>query len=92
MAESKRQPIPLEALFEQEAFGSLPLRLSARLAAGSAPLADLRAIEAGSLVHLETPVGEPSYLTAEGAVIGRGEIVEIRGQLAFRITRLGSRE
>lgn len=91
MAESKPQPIPLDKLFEQEGFNALPLRLSARLAAGSAPLAELRAIEAGSLVSLETPVGEPSYLIAEGAVIGRGEIVEIRGQLAFRVTRLGNR-
>ena len=91
MAESKVQPIPLDKLFEQEAFSTLPLRLSARLAAGSAPLADLRTIEAGSLVNLETPVGEPSYLIAEGAVIGRGEIVEIRGQLAFRVTKLGNR-
>jgi flagellar motor switch/type III secretory pathway protein FliN len=71
-------------------FSAIPLVLSARLATGTAPLLDLRSVAPGGLVHLETPVGEPARLMAGGAVIAAGEIVETKGRLALRVTRLGS--
>ncbi len=69
--------------------GALPLELSVRLAEGRARLGELRDLSAGVLVSLETAVGEPFRLLAEGAVIGAGEIVELRGRLALRLSRLG---
>ena len=75
--------------WDRAVFQSLPLTLSARLAAGSVRIGQLRAIGAGSVIPLETPVGEPSRLVAEGVVVASGEIVEIQGQLALRLTRLG---
>ncbi len=89
MAQSGEKTASLEELFQRDAFKPLPLTLSARLASGHAPLQDLRLLEPGGLVSLETPVGDPSELIAEGRAIGAGEIVEIKGTLAFRITRLG---
>ncbi len=88
MAKAEKQS-PFAVLFDREEFHALPLRIAARLARGRVSLASLRMVEPGSLIPLETQVGEPSHLIAEGEVIGRGEIVEIKGQLAFRVTRLG---
>ncbi|MCU0223290.1 MAG: FliM/FliN family flagellar motor switch protein [Acidobacteria bacterium] len=68
---------------------ALPIALSARIATGRARLAALRELAPGQLVPLTTPVGEPCRLLADGAVIGAGEVVEVRGQLALRLTRLG---
>ncbi|MDQ7007285.1 MAG: FliM/FliN family flagellar motor switch protein [Acidobacteriota bacterium] len=88
MAKAEKQT-SFAALFDREEFHALPLNIAARLAEGRVTLASLRMVESGSLIPLETQVGEPSHLIADGAVIGRGEIVEIKGQLAFRVTRLG---
>jgi flagellar motor switch/type III secretory pathway protein FliN len=79
----------LEGLFEGPAFRSLPLTVSARLAEGEVPLAQIRDLSPGQVVPLDTPVGESSQLIAEGITIGHGEIVEIQGKLSFRVTRLG---
>lgn len=70
-------------------FAALPIALSARIATGCARLAALRELAPGQLLPLATPVGEPCRLLADGAVIGAGEVVEVRGQLALRLTRLG---
>ncbi len=69
---------------------NLPVHLSARLATGRIPLGVLRQIGVGSVVPLSTPVGEPARLTAGGAVIGAGEIVDVLGRLGLRLTKLGS--
>jgi type III secretion protein Q len=75
--------------FARREFGALPIALSARIATGRASLAELRDLSPGRMLPLETPIGEPCRLVAEGAVIGAGEIVEVKGQLALRVTRLG---
>jgi type III secretion protein Q len=77
------------ASFLRREFSTLPIALSTRIAAGRASLAELRDLAPGQLLPLETPIGEPCRLIAEGSVIGAGEIVELKGQLALRITRLG---
>ena len=40
-------------------------------------------------MELDTEVGEPARLVANGVEIGAGEIVEVEGRLALRVTRLG---
>lgn len=90
MPENAKRPKPLEELFSASAFRSLPLALSARLAQGRISLAELRDLEPGGVVPLDTPVGEASQLVAAGVPIGRGEIVEIQGRLELRLTELGS--
>jgi len=77
------------ATFACRELGALPIALSARIAAGRASLAELRELAPGQVLPLETPIGEPCRLIAEGAVIGAGEIIEVKGQLALRVTRLG---
>ncbi len=77
------------AAFVRREFSALPIQLSARIAAGRASLSELRGLAPGKVLPLETPIGEPCRLIAEGAVIGAGEIVEVKGQLALRVTRLG---
>lgn len=89
MSEKDPRARHLEGLFQQTPFASLPLTISARLAEGRAPLAEIREIQPGMVLPLETPVGDSAQLVAEGVSIGRGEIVELKGKLAFRVTRLG---
>jgi flagellar motor switch/type III secretory pathway protein FliN len=88
MADTKRVPQAVD--WTRTEFQQLPLTLSARLAIGRAKLGLLRYLETGDVVPLETHVGEPSLLIAEGTPIGAGEVVEIRGRLCLRVTRLGS--
>jgi flagellar motor switch/type III secretory pathway protein FliN len=52
-------------------------------------LGTLRTVNIGSVVPLETPVGAPTRLIADGEPIASGEIVDIQGRLALRITHLG---
>jgi flagellar motor switch/type III secretory pathway protein FliN len=89
MPEKDSRAKRLEELFEAPAFQALPLTISARLAEGEVPLVQVRDLSPGQIVPLRTPVGESSQLIAEGITIGQGEIVEIQGKLAFRVTRLG---
>ncbi len=89
MVERHRNPETVAGPFEREEFATLPMKLAARLASGAATLAELRALEPGTVLNLETQVGEPSILIANGEPVGQGEIVEIKGKLAFRVTRLG---
>ena len=70
-------------------FDALPLALSARIARGAVSLGALRTVDVGSVVVLDTPVGSPTQLVAGGEPIASGEIVDIRGRLALRITHLG---
>lgn len=70
-------------------FRLIPLPLSARLARGKVRLSILRGAGPGSVIPLETNVGAPAELVSESAVLGEGEIVEIKSQLALRLTRLG---
>jgi type III secretion protein Q len=77
------------ANFMRREFGTLPIALSTRIAVGRANLAELRDLAPGQVLPLETPVGESCRLIADGAVIGAGELVEVKGQLALRVTRLG---
>ena len=74
--------------WERPVFQVLPLTLSARLAMGRVRIGQLRALAPGAVIPLDTPVGEPSRLVAEGTIVAAGEIVEIQGHLALRITRL----
>lgn len=70
-------------------FRRMSLTLDARLAEGRAEVGALRDLREGSLVELDTEVGEPARLLANGVEIGKGEIVEVEGRLALRVTRLG---
>lgn len=81
--------IALSAALEAPTFRELPLRLSARLAKGRSTVGRLRDLAPGDLVPLTTLVGEPARLLAGGVPIGSGEIVEVGGNLALRLSELG---
>lgn|GEM_PF-5448217 len=79
----------LEELFSRPEFQELPLELSALLAKGVGSLGEIRDLEVGSQIPLDTQVGDPAWLVAGGQAIAAGEVVEVQGRLAFRVTRLG---
>ncbi len=77
--------------FARAEFDSVPLTLTARLAEGSLLFGELADLSGGSVLPLDTPIGEPSQLLAGDTPIAIGELVEIKGRLEFRVTRLGGR-
>lgn len=77
---------------KRAAFRRLPLVISARIATGRATVGALRDLGSGDVVPLDTPIGDPSLLVIAGVPVASGEIVEVKGQLALRVTRLGSGE
>lgn len=73
-------------------FRLLPVPFMARLARGKVRLSTLRDAGPGSVIGLDTVVGSPAELVSENIVLGEGEIVEIKSQLALRLTRLGKKD
>jgi len=80
----------LTAALRRPEMAALPLTLSVRLAEGAVAIGDLRRLASGSVVQLETELGEPAWLLAEGHPVGRGELAERRGELALRISTFGN--
>ncbi len=76
------------ALRRPEAAG-LPLTLSVCLAQGTVSIGRLRQLAPGTVVRLDTELGEPARLLAEGRPIARGELAERRGTLTLRIGAFG---
>ncbi len=66
----------------------VPVRLSVEVGATMLPLAELAALEPGSVIALDRQVHEPLDICANGTRIARGEIVAVDGRYAIRITEL----
>jgi flagellar motor switch protein FliN/FliY len=64
------------------------VRLSVEVGATMMPLAELAALEAGSVIALDRQVHEPLDICANGTRIARGEIVAVDGRYGIRITEL----
>ncbi|GAB4224169.1 MAG: hypothetical protein Kow0062_25430 [Acidobacteriota bacterium] len=89
-AEPVRGADLLAAALRRPELAALPMTLSVRLARGRVPIGDLRRLAPGTVVRLETELGEPALLLAEGCPIGRGELAERRGELALRVAAFGA--
>jgi hypothetical protein len=55
-------------------------------------LRQITELAVGQIVQLHRPLGGPFELRAGGRVIGRGELVDVDGELAVRIVSLGDQE
>jgi flagellar motor switch protein FliN/FliY len=64
----------------------VPLDVAVELGRAQMPLADLLALEPGSVVELDRLPGEPIDMYVNGRLVARGEIVVVNETLAFRIT------
>jgi len=67
---------------------NVPLRLTVELGRAELPLAEVLALQPGSVVELDRFPGEPLDLYANGRLIARGEIIVLNDIFGFRITEL----
>ena len=64
----------------------VPLDVAVELGRAQMSLADLLALEPGSVVELDRLPGEPIDMYVNSRLVARGEIVVVNETLAFRIT------
>lgn len=70
------------------AFDQLPVRLSFDLGDTTLTLAELQQLQPGEVIALQRPLGGAVTIRANGACIGRGEVVDIDGRCAVAIVEL----
>ncbi len=66
----------------------VPFIVEAEMGRGMRTVRDILKIAAGSVIELDKEQGEPVDLLVNGTLIARGEVVEIDGNYAVRITEL----
>jgi flagellar motor switch protein FliM len=77
-----------EARQGTELLESPTLRLEARLGQKTLTLRELSRLKRGEVLQLDQSVGEPIDLVVDDRVVGRGELVDVEGQIGVRIQRL----
>ena len=66
----------------------VPVKVSAVLGKKRIAIADLMALDAGSVIELDRRVGEPIDLYINDTLIARGELVMIDGALGVTMTEI----
>ena len=67
---------------------AVPFRLTITVPLPGLRLRSLRALRVGTLFVTETPAAEDVPVTVAGATLGWGELDNVDGQMALRLTRL----
>ena len=66
----------------------IPLQLAVELGRVAITAEGVVGLKIGHVIDLNRPAGEPLELSVNGKVVGRGELVEIDGNLGVRILNL----
>ncbi|WP_028108938.1 FliM/FliN family flagellar motor switch protein [Ferrimonas futtsuensis] len=66
-------------------FQQLPVQVSLELASAEMTLGELTTLGEGDVITLDRMVGEPLDLRVNGALLGRGEVVEVNGRYGVRL-------
>jgi type III secretion protein Q len=82
------RPSSQEVTHVDPALSELPVELEVELARLQLSLAELGALEPGTVVPLRVSAGDPVFLRAGDRRIGRAELVEVEGQVAARVLEL----
>jgi type III secretion protein Q len=69
---------------------AVPVTLGFELGKLALPLGDIRTLGAGTVLLLDGGSPASVAITSAGQALGRGEIVDVAGQLGIRITHWGS--
>lgn len=69
-----------------------PVELTVTLGTTRLSLRQVTELAIGQIIQLGRPLAGPFELRAEGRVLGRGELVDVDGELAVRIVSLGDKE
>lgn len=65
------------------------VELTVSLGTTQLPLRQVLELAVGQIVQLGRPLGGPCEVRAQGRVVGRGELVDVDGELAVRIVSVG---
>ncbi|QFU20491.1 flagellar motor switch protein FliN [Shewanella eurypsychrophilus] len=76
----KAKPIKDISFFHQ-----LPVQVTLELASAEMSLGELSRMGEGDVVALDRMVGEPLDIRVNGALLGRGEVVEVNGRYGVRL-------
>lgn len=89
MSEAPRRP-PSAPIAAQkfDLLAGVTVRLSVEVGSTMMTLAELAALDEGSVVALDRQTDEPLDICANGSRIARGEIVAVDGRYGIRITEL----
>lgn len=104
MIDSADQPDQDDGAFEQQAntaghesdeqapppLGSLMIRLSFDVGHKDVSIDELSRFQPGEVLTLERPIGEIVTLRANGAVVGKGTLVEVDGRVGVLLTDMAS--
>ena len=82
------RPSSQEVTHVDPALSELPVELEVELARLQLSLAELGALQPGTVVPLRVSAGDPVFLRAGDRRIGRAELVEVEGQVAARVLEL----
>ena len=66
-------------------FHQLPVQVTLELASAEMSLGELTKMGEGDVVALDRMVGEPLDIRVNGALLGRGEVVEVNGRYGVRL-------
>ena len=66
-------------------FHQLPVQVTLELASAEMSLGELTRMGEGDVVALDRMVGEPLDIRVNGALLGRGEVVEVNGRYGVRL-------
>jgi type III secretion protein Q len=66
----------------------LPVRLDFAVGSLTLPLRDLNALQPGQVIELHRPLAQSVDIRVNGMLIGRGDLIEIDGQLGVTVSEL----
>jgi flagellar motor switch protein FliN len=87
---SAEQGIPLLSA-GSPLLGDVSVTLQARLGNVDMTLAELLALQTGSIIELETRLSEPVELYLNDSLVARGEIVAVDDRFGIRIVEIATR-
>lgn len=82
------RPSSQEVTHVDPTLSELPVELEVELARLQLSLAELAALQPGTVLPLRVSAGDPVFLRAGDRRIGRAELVEVEGQVAARVLEL----
>ena len=74
-----------EAVLPSGSIDDVEVELQCSVGSKKIKLAEIRSLNPGFIVELDTSVDVPVRLQVNGKTIGRGELVQVNGRLAVRI-------
>ena len=82
---SERTQKPATPAINAQLIGNVSVRLEAYLGGSPMTVADLGALEQGSLIQLDSPLNQAVELRLNGVAVAKGELVSVGDKFAVRL-------